>query len=363
MPSPSPAPNLALNPSEWHRSQRQMFLALVILVTLASAVALALQRPAFDPLDIWALPGMSALLIVLQGLLVLKRITLSAALQTAYLGGATYVLLALSHQYEVMPATSVTLMENTYWFAVIYAAAFLTFPSRLATVVTSGILILATAICAWHVTMTVPDDMRLKLAAASAQFLLTGAVLIVLNRTIGVQHHRLMATRTAAYTDVLTGLANRRAAEEHLAALAQGDTAFTLVLFDLDHFKSVNDTYGHATGDAVLRGVAGAIRHLPPGSVASRWGGEEFLLILPRHDRAEIRARLDSLRTQLRGLVLGPVSGVTASFGVASSRAGEHPDQVLARADTAMYAAKAQGRNDVRVADTIFRHDLPDPVN
>lgn len=147
-----------------------MFLALVILVTLASVVALALQRPNFDPLDLWALPGMSVLLIALQVLLALNRMSLSTALQIAYLGGATYVLLALSHQYEVMPATSVTLMENTYWFAVIYAAAFLTFPSRLATAVTSGILLLATAICTWHVTMTVPDDMRMKLAAASAQF-------------------------------------------------------------------------------------------------------------------------------------------------------------------------------------------------
>ncbi|THF88659.1 GGDEF domain-containing protein [Deinococcus sp. KSM4-11] len=341
-----------------------MFLILVVLVIVASGAALGLQRPHYDRLDVWALPSYALVMVALQALLALRRIPLTTALRTAYLGGAIYVLLALYHQFQVMPTTSVTLMENTYWFAVIYAAAFLTLPSRAATLVTSGVLLLAAAICAWHVTRTVPAATQLRVAGSAVQFLLTGAVLIVLNRTIGVQHHRLMASRAAAFTDVLTGLANRRSAEERLAELATLGSGFTLVMFDLDHFKQVNDTHGHATGDLVLRGVAASARaRVPSGGLAARWGGEEFLLILPPQPKDAVQAMLQALRSDLKAQQHGPVSGVTACFGVADARPGEHPDHVLARADAAMYTAKAQGRNDIRRSDTVIRPGQHDPAN
>ncbi|WP_309572479.1 GGDEF domain-containing protein [Deinococcus sp.] len=364
MPSVPTATHEPPQTAEWQRSQQRMFVILVGLVVLASVAALALQRPDYDRLDVWALPAYSAMMLGLQLLLALRRIPLGSALRTAYLGGAVYVLLALYHQFEVMPATSVTLMESTYWFAVIYAAAFLTFPSRAATFVTGSVLLLAAVICAWHVVMTVPADTQLRVAGSAVQFVLTGAVLIVLNRTIGVQHHRLMASRAAAFTDVLTGLANRRAAEEQLAELAAQQSGFTLVLFDLDHFKAVNDTHGHATGDLVLRGVAASARaRVPAGGLAARWGGEEFLLILPPQQREDVQAMLQALRLDLRAQRHGPVDGVTACFGVATARRGEHPDEVLARADTAMYTAKAQGRNDIRLSETVIRPGQLDPAN
>ncbi|GHF32969.1 diguanylate cyclase (GGDEF)-like protein [Deinococcus metalli] len=352
MPSTPTTPHDVPQAAAWQRSQERMFSALVGLTLVASAAALALQRPHYDRLDVWALPGLALLLLTLQGLLWTRRLELPTAMRVAYVGGAAYVLLALNHQFSVLSQTSVTLMESTYWFAVIYAAAFLAFPSRAATAVTGGVLGLAALICAWHVGFTVPAATRVGLTSASVQFLLTGAVLIVLNRTIGVQHHRLMASRAAAFTDVLTGLANRRAAEERLADLAARAEAFTLVLFDLDHFKAVNDTHGHATGDAVLRGVGASVRsRLPVGGLAARWGGEEFLLVLPPTPPADVQGMLDMLRASLHAQEHGPVRGITACFGVASARPGEHPDHVLARADRAMYAAKAQGRNDVQLSE------------
>ncbi|PNY80160.1 GGDEF domain-containing protein [Deinococcus koreensis] len=335
----------------WERSQRRMFLLAVALMIMASGAALLIQSPDIDPLDAWALPLMAGLLLALQGLLASRRIGLTAAFQSAYLSGAGYLLLALNHQFSVMPAGTGTLMESTYWFAVLYATAFLAYPARQATLVTTSILTLAALICGWHLLAGTAPAPPARLMGSVIQFLLTGAVLVVMHGTMGVQYRRLMATRLAAYTDVLTGLANRRAAEERLATLAHEQTPFTLVLFDLDHFKRVNDVHGHATGDKVLRGVGGsARRHLPAGGLAARWGGEEFLLILPPLSDQDVQVMLETLRQELRHQSHGAVSGVTACFGVATAESGEHPDHVLARADAAMYSAKAQGRNDIRLA-------------
>lgn len=332
-----------------------MFLWLAFTGMLACVAALISQRVIdghLDRLDIWALPALCLNLLVLLTLLRLNLIRLKTAFEATFYGTAIYVLLALHHQFQVMPASSGTLMENTYWFAVLYAGAFLTFPTRKAIQVSGVILLLSAVICAWNLHLTAPEPMRGKLIGSSVQFLLTGVVMTLMQATFGVQRAQLLASRSAAYKDGLTGLANRRAAEERLSALTGSRQPYTLVLFDLDHFKQVNDQYGHATGDLVLRGVAAVARaHLPPGSVAARWGGEEFLLILPPLADSEVRKTLNTLRNDLRQQQHGAVVGVTASFGVATAQPGENVDAVLARADAAMYTAKQQGRNDIRMAE------------
>ena len=346
------APNAVPEPVSWHAGQRRMFMALVWLACLACAAALTAQAPRFDPLDVWALPLLSLVMLTLQLLLSAGQLTLQAAVMGAFAGTAAYVLLALNHQFNVMPRTSWTLMENTYWFAVLYAAAFLVFPPRQAIRVAAAMLILSALICTYHLLFTVSPLTRTHLTGASVQFLLMGGVMTVMQATLGVQRMRLLASHTAAYTDTLTGLANRRAAEERLSTLTHQGETYTLVLFDLDHFKRVNDMHGHATGDLVLRGVAQvALGHLPQGGVAARWGGEEFLLILPEQRDRHVRSLLDAMRLELRHQRHGNVSGVTACFGVATAHAGEDPERVLERADAAMYTVKQKGRNDVHLAD------------
>ena len=161
-----------------------------------------------------------------------------------------------------------------------------------------------------------------------------------------------------ASTDELTGVANRRAIEEALRRdLARADrdaTPMSVILIDVDHFKSVNDTWGHATGDAVLSALGKLMRQLLRASdVAGRWGGEEFLCILPNTDSQGATVVAERLRTTLPlNTVAGPRGPVqvTASFGVASVRgpgcrnAGEG---LMRRADSALYSAKEQGRDRV----------------
>jgi diguanylate cyclase (GGDEF)-like protein len=161
-----------------------------------------------------------------------------------------------------------------------------------------------------------------------------------------------------ARTDVLTGMVGRRhgatvLADACTAAAATGQP-LAVVAADIDHFKHVNDHHGHAAGDAVLRAVADVMRDgLVAGETAVRWGGEEFLLVLPGCEAPGALARAERLR---RALAAAPVDaggrrhGVTVSLGCAILSPGETPEALVARADQALYAAKAAGRDRVSAA-------------
>ena len=163
-----------------------------------------------------------------------------------------------------------------------------------------------------------------------------------------------------ASQDVLTGLPNRRRIAElataAMTAARAAKTPLTLALLDLDHFKMVNDRCGHAAGDYVLQEFARIGRaSLGAADVLGRWGGEEFLLVMPGAELSLALANLERLRTQVLGIRLPPTAAglrVTLSAGVAVH--GEQIgslDEFIARADAALYTAKNEGRDLVRVAD------------
>ena len=154
-----------------------------------------------------------------------------------------------------------------------------------------------------------------------------------------------------AFSDELTRLYNRRFLTRQLSALVRSATrherTLSIVLVDIDRFKAVNDEHGHARGDAVLARVAARIVHvLREEDYAGRWGGEEFLVLLPDVDEDGARATAERLRNSVGSR---PVAGlrVTVSAGHATWMPGETPDDVLRRADRALYAAKAGGRDQV----------------
>ncbi|WP_280153778.1 diguanylate cyclase [Piscinibacter sp. XHJ-5] len=158
-----------------------------------------------------------------------------------------------------------------------------------------------------------------------------------------------------ATRDELTGLINRRSMQEvlqleHQRCVRSGHP-FCVVMVDLDHFKHINDTLGHAAGDAVLRAFAAEARAvIRVSDVLGRWGGEEFLLLMT--DTRGWLARQGVERLRERVAALHPAVGasslqLTLSAGLAEHRAGEPLADTIARADQAVYAAKAQGRNRV----------------
>jgi diguanylate cyclase (GGDEF)-like protein len=162
-----------------------------------------------------------------------------------------------------------------------------------------------------------------------------------------------------AATDALTGLPNRRAIDDHLnRLLAQAGRSLTpmsAILLDLDHFKQINDTYGHERGDEVLAAVGAVMRtELRSSDFAGRNGGEEFIVMLPDTDRAGAMCVAEHLRQAMHSLSLpGVTRAVTASFGVASFPEDALDGETLLRlADRALYAAKQNGRDRVEATSS-----------
>jgi diguanylate cyclase (GGDEF)-like protein len=159
-----------------------------------------------------------------------------------------------------------------------------------------------------------------------------------------------------ATTDALTGLLNRRAfleiVERERARADRHVYPFSLMLLDIDHFKRVNDTRGHAGGDAVLKGVARVLTAVARRSdVVARWGGEEFVIALPQTGEPGARVAGERVRRAIADASHPAPEGdplrVTASVGISSAESPWKAEAVIGAADTAMYAAKARGRNRV----------------
>jgi two-component system cell cycle response regulator len=158
-----------------------------------------------------------------------------------------------------------------------------------------------------------------------------------------------------ATTDPLTGLSNRRALlsalQVEIAHARRHGSPLSFCLMDVDHFKSVNDTHGHAAGDQVLAAIGGLLRRsLRTPDIPARWGGEEFVVVLKQTDGAGAVVAAERIRKAVEALVIdsgGKRIPVTASIGVAEFKADDSVEALIDRADNAMYRAKTAGRNRV----------------
>jgi two-component system cell cycle response regulator len=170
-----------------------------------------------------------------------------------------------------------------------------------------------------------------------------------------------------ATCDPLTGLLNRRALsaamEMEVARATRHGYPFSLTLFDIDHFKHINDTFGHSMGDIVLAAVGDHVRReARKVDLVARWGGEEFVVVLSGADAEGGRVAAERIRAGLERLTLSCPLGrpipVTASFGVAEFQAGESIEAFVDRADRAMYRSKSAGRNRVSVDGAVQQPTL-----
>jgi len=164
------------------------------------------------------------------------------------------------------------------------------------------------------------------------------------NRLVLHVNQKIDETTREAETDPLTGVLNRRGFERRVPDRAAGG----ILLLDLDHFKVVNDTYGHDAGDRVLVDVAETVQSvLRRSDVLARFGGEEFVVFLPAATATEAMAAAERIRAAIAAQVMAGGQTVTASIGVAQARVSRPLADLLADADSATYAAKRGGRNRV----------------
>jgi len=159
-----------------------------------------------------------------------------------------------------------------------------------------------------------------------------------------------------ASEDFLTGLPNRRGFYQVVNTIAEQakrlSHSFSIILFDLDDFKVVNDRYGHDAGDALLREITGHVqRWVRRGDVLARWGGEEFIILVPHCNLESAAALAEKLRAAVAGHPFAIVGHITASFGVAESAPQEDINNLISRADRALYRAKGAGKNCVEAAE------------
>jgi len=160
-----------------------------------------------------------------------------------------------------------------------------------------------------------------------------------------------------AQTDRLTGINNRLKLEEELAdevkrAQRYMDNRFSVILFDIDRFKDINDGYGHDVGDDVLKSISKAVaKNIRDSDIFGRWGGEEFLIILPNTDIESSRKVAQKLRLLIEKSKIYEGIKVTSSFGVAQFEEGDNMDSLIKRADNRLYDAKRTGRNKVVYKD------------
>ena len=159
-------------------------------------------------------------------------------------------------------------------------------------------------------------------------------------------------------SDPLTGLGNRRyferAIEPMFGAFEDKEEDFSIMVFDIDHFKRVNDILGHDMGDQILKEIAARlVTNMRAVDVVSRYGGEEFMVAMPNTNAEDARIAADRVRGLIAGtpvFVDGQALHITTSAGVAQIKAGEQLRDIFKRADSALYKAKLAGRNQVKVA-------------
>lgn len=171
-----------------------------------------------------------------------------------------------------------------------------------------------------------------------------------------VLNDQLLLIEEQATTDSLTKSYNRKMFNDLLTLeakkAARYDKRFSLIIFDIDNFKSVNDTYGHLVGDEVLKAMATiSTNTIRKSDIFARWGGEEFVILLPETNLAEAAILADKVRAMIAAYDFGEPGHKTCSFGVAEYSPEEKNDTLVSNADKALYYAKNNGKNQVAIFD------------
>lgn len=185
--------------------------------------------------------------------------------------------------------------------------------------------------------------------------LLTLDVIVVLILLFIVKKYVYDTLEVSAIYDPLTKIFNRRYFMQYLTNEIQrsnrNNTVFSLVMFDIDYFKRVNDTFGHHTGDEVLKAISAIAKEtLRKSDVLSRIGGEEFTILLPDTKVDQALVITERVRKSIEAHLFPEVKTVTVSLGITEFHADDTPDSILQRADTALYKAKNAGRNRIQTA-------------
>ncbi|GGJ45646.1 GGDEF domain-containing protein [Deinococcus roseus] len=333
--------------------RRRIYLLLGILVTLGGVVAAYTLQFSVEVQNVsQTLLGLGA--AVLLGFFLRNRIALKT-LEHVSMG--LFIVFWLSRfLVEILSPVyvlgSLPLRSDT-GLIILTLMVFIALPVLTAMRIAQGLYLVF--ICfPWLVLMLVPERRGMLMLDDFLRTQLITSVIVGLVYVLGVykeqwvrEHERNHWLHQIAYTDLLTGALNRRRLYEVLETQLT-ESRFSVILFDLDHFKRINDRYGHATGDEVLKRASEKAREvLRQHDHLGRWGGEEFLILLPSTSLEEAQKVAEQIRESFLTSAVQDLQGFSASFGVAEHAPQESHDALIHRADQALYQAKANGRNCV----------------
>lgn len=267
---------------------------------------------------------------------------------TVFFVTAFFLLLTMFQSLIRMPAQVIgeDLLRNVspwfVWFILLYMASFFTFRAATAlrlSLTISVIVLIVLLYCIFATGRLYPIALH------------DFALLALSNVIVALMAYPLaLAQEKNGITDFLTGLPNRNHGYNTLLSEIERTQRygeiFAVIMFDIDFFKKINDTKGHPAGDVVLRELAAFIQErVRRTDVVCRWGGEEFLILMPHTDMASARLKADHLRQQIKNRQFNKTIQLSASFGVTMYYPFDSTSSILERADRALYRAKRNGRN------------------
>ncbi|MBB5375676.1 diguanylate cyclase (GGDEF)-like protein [Deinococcus metalli] len=344
--------------------RRTYLLILPVTLVAATVIFLLSHGEPGSTFNSLALPVLAAGTLALLLGLVSGRVPLRWTEQGFYaLAVLAFLTKYLSSVLDHSVPPDSALAELFIWTPFVYLLAFLIESPRRALIRSAavyGVSVLIGVYGVWTGGMTAARLLEYHLAEGIILTLVS--VLSALKDQVLALQDRVGDLHRLAHLDPLTGISNRRQLElqlshEVLRSKRYG-TPWCVILFDLDDFKTVNDRHGHVVGDEVLRQAAAVMQREVRGTdLLGRWGGEEFLILAVQIDLPYALALTERLRVALERHVMPGAGHITASFGVAAYRDDETSEQLIARADAALYAAKNAGKN--RVEGALVKVDTP----
>lgn len=353
-----------LNPRE--RFTFRVSLVLILLGVLGAGFATFLHQmhPDPHPYNLFIPPILTCVLALLSIILFLKPESIHAVLWTAFLSVLLTILITTWYfTYQAANSSEIALIEifppiTSLLLPVIMGMIIFLHSRRVVAIAVASWILVIVPILVYLVAhpeeLWSPRGMEMIITLGPVMMMIM--ILIPFRQGIEQRFNSLQSEHSRmqalAERDSLTNLYNRRGGEVLLENLIEDrGTNCGLIMFDIDHFKSINDTYGHAAGDQVLREIARRCsKCLRKDDPLIRWGGEEFLVVIQRASDSDIEHIAEDLRMAIATKPIKPAGHVTASFGATQHTA---PDSSLLlslqRADEALYAAKKGGRNRVSI--------------
>ena len=342
----------------------RVYIACLLIAAISVAVSIGLDPPVLreDPYIAVVVPAIGALCLLFALALVLRP---SAVHALELIAAFSFTVYSATHVYHNFfgaadtRAFSDQAAAHAPWIPVLFVLFFIMLERRAALRISVFLYAVVSGIVIAHLVLNVESIDPAGANVLLQQYVLGNAALLVFLWLLGSFHMKAAIADTEkrvlfklANTDPLTGLWNRRelssACSNALTRATLEKHPSSLIVMDIDHFKNVNDAYGHERGDAVLQAVAEMLTAESRDSdIVARYGGEEFAILLPDCDLDTASDVAERLRSRVEELDLAEGVRLTSSFGVAQSHVNDTYETIFRRADRALYEAKQQGRNRV----------------